>query len=930
MLQVTARVRNRILISLFVAAVALAMNWVYRYTAEQSVQTQVIYTDKMQNSNYLGASTQGQSNSESGFELGGWPFKYYYATVTEEPASATNWGALALNVAVWIGVLSLLLVYEALLHRGNRDESKGARSLSLADILLIITAVAGFLVYGRSVYQTGQQHLEVANQINAAGGSTTQVAYLPSILMDRVPESAMPAFMRLTRAEMIQPTSEQLESVLELGTVESLLLSGGSYDLRLLDGLPRQTRLNILRVAGRELDPAAVAAIGATKQLVMISLIYTNVTADGLNAWGDMPLLRSMDLSNTDVVLSDTNVPGWAKRLRGLTLPSIPGGGQQNVHGWTDLRYLSVYDFDTTWTSDVLAVSLKALPSFLGLSLDRGYMIDLQADECPQWRRLGAIGTGVEGVAKGQRAAKNTRAVRVAINGAESLGRITLDAGALEELQFKDVPNIEFELSLESYSESGYITYDRQRGYGVGGDIAVAKRQKWVDAFRSVEGLQRADLSGLSLKGVDLTPIGENQHLEEINFSDCELIARQVADLRGNKNLKRVDISGCRVSGTDAAKLLKLMPNLEGLVIDQAAVGRVRIRENPVIQSVVGRRVPGIVTSDAIHLEELPRFSDTMELAPGAQYFFASNTPSLRGIVFHSVMPEATNVEGLRDLEIFTGGGPHLTDVVVGEVLACEPLRKLTLAHANISMDLLEKIGERKQLSYLCLTGTPCNEPVATSLAQLSALKQLRIDQTGISEKQSLAIVERSKELQTLGLSDVSDDTAALLPKLGQLRKLWIEGSTVSPKLVESISQLRELQYLGFENCKISEEVAALLVGKAPDPLVELSLRGTEVEGDSLLRLASERGHLVWDVTYSSIEPEVMDFLMVNSRVRQDDEMGFAVMWGRQTVYQSETEYLDLGEVDPIWFSPDLNQTIQARGGFPRLQPSMFYQNGGY
>ena len=278
-----------ILSSLFLLAF-LASNWVYsvQVLLPQDIKAHnaiIGYPDKPK-VDYLLSDTIADSR------VGGWPFKFYvrveHAGVPPVPPFVV-WSLyrFTLNILVWTLVACVLVGHTIWTQRKAARESVSERSVSerprrgqvgLWDLMILMLFVALAFGYWRLMAKRLNEEGILAVTIGKLGGVVLREPVVPDPIRAFLPEIYLPFFNRIVSVTLESPTDELLSRVLALPELRRLRRGGGSYDLNRLDSLRKLPYLIDLRVAGRELDGEAVAAIASCNQLVSLNLMRTNIS----------------------------------------------------------------------------------------------------------------------------------------------------------------------------------------------------------------------------------------------------------------------------------------------------------------------------------------------------------------------------------------------------------------------------------------------------------------------------------------------------------------------------------------------------------------------------------------------------------------------------------------------------------------------------
>ena len=146
------------------------------------------------------------------------------------------------------------------------------------------------------------------------------------------------------------------------------------------------------------------------------------------------------------------------------------------------------------------------------------------------------------------------------------------------------------------------------------------------------------------------------------------------------------------------------------------------------------------------------------------------------------------------DVVFFDLSGTAATDDDLRRVAGARGLRYLDLTNTGVSDEGVAHLTNLKVLEKLLLRNTQVSDAV---IERLPHVKQLWLDQTGITDDGLRRLVERFPGLESLGISntDVTDDGLALLDKLDELKWLVVDSTQLS---VEGGAHLRTLPALSF------------------------------------------------------------------------------------------------------------------------------------
>ena len=179
--------------------------------------------------------------------MAGWPMKYYVECQFQgsEPRKVFSYFNLFLNVLIFAAAIGVYLLYERYLgqteERVAADGSKSLRRrIGLMDLMLITTLVAAGFGYWRLLGIRAQKEEALAKEVESAGGIVARGALVPAPISQYLRLQDCGNFYRIVRAVLPEPKTELLAKIVDIETLHSLHLSGGDYDLRALDNLPKR------------------------------------------------------------------------------------------------------------------------------------------------------------------------------------------------------------------------------------------------------------------------------------------------------------------------------------------------------------------------------------------------------------------------------------------------------------------------------------------------------------------------------------------------------------------------------------------------------------------------------------------------------------------------------------------------------------------
>ncbi len=693
-------------------------------------------------------------NLECKYWTSGWPIKFY--NKIEYPGlpslQTLSWSQLWLNLIVWTLIASCVAVYFRLSQTGKESERTKVPArlgqVKLLDLFVIMLLFAMAAGYWRLLEYRKRMEVQLAKTIVEHGGTVETQVIAPAILRQMFPQEYLFIFARITAATLESPSDLLLEQVLSVTELRCLRLGGGDYDLAKLKELRLLPFLRELRVSGRELDGAAIAVIGSCKQLLSLNLMRTNVSDEGIHAISDMPRLRSVNLVHTSVSLSKIGKPNWAQTVQDLFLPhpgrddavdtSLEEGvcHKHIIRGWPELRLLRCVEHDELENDRSVDLEIADCPRLATIGLDVFQRFDLHlsnlaeltqiAAELPQW---------VSRISAKVKTGKDISIRKLHVNQVPKLTNLVVAGKGLEEiaLQTADVERLRIS-SAYLWNPTAQANGATRRQTNFDDGLSLAIRQAWIDQLGRNDGPIKVDLSWSNLEGVNLSPLVGNRGLQDLDLSHSFVSDEQLLQLAGSPSLRRIQLLGSDISGASLGKVLSELTSIKELRTNSPNVRLLNLESLENVERIFQGQEPRDIVR--LRLVSMPNLKEAFENRSPLQSCQLVDIPSVRGLSFQSHLPANTTIEGLRDLQFFSAGGPTVTDKILMEVLACKQLKSLTLAYAtNVSTDALAQISELPELEYLALPGCNIDIPFVQSIKKLKKLRGIVLDDTLITDE---------------------------------------------------------------------------------------------------------------------------------------------------------------------------------------------------
>lgn len=786
------------------------------------------------------------------------------------------------------------------------------RQFSLRDLLMLMLIVSLVLGFGRMLTTRHSAHTELAQQIARNGGWVNMSAQFPVAYALWIPHKLKQLLSRITSVSLKSPSDAQLSEVLNIAGLRGLSLSGDTYDLRLLDDIGDNPHWQQIAINERNVDAELLAALGAAKQLQSIELTETNVTGEMLRGLGEMPALTSLNLMRTNVKLDSDNVPVWGKHVQQLHLPGPQPDktNQVKLCNWQSLVRVYCYGLDANENSQPFVLQLHDLPALKNITINARQLYDLELSHLPRLEKIDRLNWGYQTSVNVMATTSQAAIPQNWLPSAPWIRKLTTDnVPALKELKIycdrleevcidADDP-LSIRLAINKELDPGTRLSGLNSGSSytiVNGQIVMPnagptppadERQAWLDRFSQSGGPHTLDLQLFPLDGLDLAPLARNTGIKSLRLSPAGVSPEQLLPLLQMKQLESLDIVGMESYGSIVEQLLTALPNLRFLNVSRDRFTSLKLDNHSQLESISGTpyepsQTPGPsgvmasssmyyansyrpVRMESLHVVNMPKLAERFRLNNGSCKVHIKLAPALLGLIFAGPIPADTQLEGLRDLREFSGGGPGLTDAMAAEVLGCLQLQFLTLAHTRLDYKTVAKIAHLKQLQYLCLTGTPINEELFADWSELRQLKAFELEGTAISAEMMKTICNW-QNLEELSLGNLDPFSMDALGRLSKLRVLKIARTELTEANLLVLAKLPRLNVLDLSECQLHEGALGAIANRTNPLLRLLVLKGATVPSKSLLTLAQNYAELVIDLRAVNLDSATINSLVSQNR----------------------------------------------------------------
>ena len=811
------------------------------------------------------------TESEGEYWVGGWPFKYYVRVEHAGVPPLVVWSLYrtTLNSLVWALFAGILWGYFRFTNRSKTPESdaEGPRTgqVGLLDLFIVMLVIAICFGYWRLWIRRLNDEKELASYIEKQSGKCEQGIVVPKILKTFLPEAYLTNFSRIVSARLDLPSEELLERVLQLPELRRLKLGGGSYDLKQLNSLRHLPYLSELRVSERELDGAAIAAIGSCKQLVSLKIMRTNISTDGLQAMSQMPRLGKLNLVHTAVDISKIDSPIWYRTLTELVLPHPENSSPTDpalgdgicsrivLQGWPVLQTLFCDDFDGLENRNCVEMDISDCPRLKRIELDVFQRFDLILNNLPALESVKALDT------QWRTRVRNTEKIgldpcvrRLVLGETPKLVNLNLFGRGLEELRFESTSTRYLGITSEyrttqTKNRQGF-SLDERKALMYLDDIPLESRQRWINELGQVNGPSKVDLSWLDLRSLDLSPLRQNKRTRELDLSWTNVAARQLIKLGGFTSLETLILNGSDIDGPGISRALAKLPDLRRLQVKSANIQELNLESLERLETIFLESE--VRELGRLRLVSMPNLRDSIEIPSPLLACELVDIPSVQGLSFQSELPRRTTIRGLRDLKFFAAGGVGVTDEIVTEVLNCKQLRFLTLAYATrVSASMLARIAELPDLEYVALPGCNVDDKVVRSLAGCKKLTSLILDDTLVTDT-SFEGLELTALMQfSVNHTKVSELLVRKAIANRSISKLGLAGMQLDSESLKQIAKCAQLAEVDLSDTQLDAAGWKALKEHVSQRKTTILFRNAKIDIKSIKELVSEHDELTLDIT---------------------------------------------------------------------------------
>jgi hypothetical protein len=771
--------------------------------------------------------------------MAGWPVRYLIEYPDETTARYFSWPSLVANMIIaiavgWILFFMLRFRDQQLQRASPLFCFRTKRSFDAIFACLIFLLPMIFLGTSWGLSERQRRLLrDVSSDANVESS-----CWYPKLFADKIPSILSPCFKKPRGVEFIRAEADQIISATRLPELVSVGFYGSEIPDDFFQQVSGRQHLSSLSLVGQTLDENCIDSIAGLSHIKRLRINRSNLDAKLLNRLSHWTNLRSLDVADNPIALSNFRRPAWSKTVTKLSLPrpEVGSGDEITIEGWPHLKTLCIRSQSIKINKSTLGVRLANLPELESLLLDRYQKHRLDLSDLPN---LDSIDDFPEGQHRltfrnvwipGGCWVESVRLVRL-----PSLTHCRFYVTELKSFEIDEIPNCKkMVLSCELIAAKGWI----QKKVDDQVDFQNLIRAFGENTPSECSGPSTLAFRSVPLSGLDLSPLLSNTAIQKLAFRGCRIQADQVRPETPRQHLAELDLGNCVLNEVQLQRLLSDFPKLETLRASGKELKEVSlVRPNYLKKLQLG----GLDNIQSFRLVDQHRLSTELRFRESPSTLIIKNTESLLGIVIEKPMKPGASISGLRNLQWFAAGGPEVNDPIVQQVLMCPDLDRLTLVYPNLSRPMLRQIGQAKHLTALIVPGAGVDQDITDSWEPLRSLWEINLDENQIggrtirwlSQNESLRSVSFAKakiqsealnslhllhRITDLTLSQAQADRSSLITLLafGSLERLDLSGCQINDQILNGLANSRALTAVKLYGCNVSSSQIKTLQSAKP------------------------------------------------------------------------------------------------------------------
>lgn len=812
-----------------------------------NLPTQLVQVSRVELSSLRFLEAPANSNPQANIESSGWPLTYRIrsfapkdALVEGNPANTAggdhptgsrsfdfffSWHKLAFDGFVAILLMALVAGATWARHQHLSYSANASRIRWRYDLATALACLALPLsLYGIS-YAKAQRHIRLAESLSGIGRVTLK-AKVPVWMSNRLPKTFHHAFLRLSDVQVYKPNAAVFQKLAEADTLHRVDIYAASIEATELDFIGRSKTLISLSLINCRISSEAFQRIADHQPLRHLALRGCPVTAQDTLVLDRLPRLELVDLSRTEITLSELDQPGWSKTVKTLRLTRPPRGSEDSldIAGWKQLTTLHVRRPALNANDSPLTLTIRDCPRLKDLYLDRWQKHILVAKNLPRLVEIHEPLGEIELEYFEPIFPQMSRWQRLELTNLPLIRSLEFHSNDLQSVQLKNVPSLR-QVSISNSLGENYAGIP----YKAGPALEIGD---WLDEVSKIPSIERVLIRDAKMGQAEINRISELPFLKEFRCERTELKDDEIATFARNSSLEILDFGQCSVNQACFNRLASL-PKLKSLTADLSLVENFEIQGRPNLQIIATQPFRRLRT---LELRQLPRLSSAIVIQDHIEQLRVLHVPNLRELVVECPWPEDSEIEGVDSLLRFAGGGFRLNDRLLKSILRCKKLDQLTLAYPELSPSSLKQISRLTHLTTLEVPGCRVNDSVAASWSTLSRLRRACFDNTQIGAE-TIRWMSTLESLRSLSLNgvDLRGDAGKELIQVQQLTELSLADANIDPENIIAILEQSGVESIDLSRLKVTQRVLNAIAQSAS--LEYCVLSGCELSTDQLCDL---------------------------------------------------------------------------------------------
>jgi len=777
---------------------------------------------------------------------------------------STLFVVLSLNILVAFAVgltVSAFAISLWWVHEHVRETASTVRKIVMVAVLIACIAGSAVVLNSRLAAARALPR-ELENF-----GIVVYAVEVPAFLAQRVPSSFLLPIMHAEGIHVVNPPGEMLELALQELSPRAVSVSGSTINGALWSRLVQSQTLRSLNLSGctlLDLGNSAPTTGAALQSLTLTQCTGVDEIIPTLRQFSKLQIIDFAE-SPVDIALLCKSLPAELNTVR-LTLDNT-GCSSLHVHDLNHLESLTLRLSKRSTPSGIYSIDLCNLSQLSHLSVSSSLLFDLTAFEVP---RLCSIAP----IASRNRMKSDSLSIRnLVINEAPGLQEIGLGAEHLQSMVLKNTPNLRHLSIVQAEQETAIRTET--------GDLklppTISRRKKvnrWLSDIAKCDGPTSLDLSGQPLHNVDLSPIGLNSRIRELNLSETKVRASQLAEIDHGNRIKSLNLRNCKIDSDDVQLLLASYAGIERLLVDTDRLDSVDLINQPKLNFLLGSATQA---AQRVRVVGCPNLTGHLILGRDLDSLELRDVASLESLSISGPVPANTVLEGLRDLEVVELASASIREEHFDALLQCKSIRELTLAIPNLPAATLRKIGQLKALTVLNVPGAQIDDDVVASWGWLRHLQEVNLSHTNVTGE-TLQFLTRCPVLRRLNLNhtNLQPEDLEAVSQMNYLLDIEVAGIGMTPAALRRCLQSRMVDRINLSGSVISRELLDVLVSEDANSLLFVGLKHCRLQDSDILRIALSKPSLAMDLEGNHLGESVLNGLAAQGRlISCDDMQGF-------------------------------------------------------